>query len=250
MTTKHTVSSFDEGLAALRAELAEMGDHAGAMLDRAVAALVAADREAATGVIRDDKQLDDAEARVEETALRVLALHHPVANDLREVLAAQRTAGDLERIGDFAKNTAKRALAVKELGGPDQRFTGQLEHIGELASGLVREAMSALEARNTASALAVWHRDLELDDAYSRLFQDVLRHMSQEQTTVSASTHLLFVAKNLERVGDHVTNIAELAYFLITGERLESVQDRPKGDTSAFTVVDADGRSHTVEPTG
>jgi len=212
---EHTVKAFDEDITRLRGLIAEMGGLAEVSISESMDALVNGNAELAEAVLQRDKQIDALEAEVDKLAIRVLALRAPMADDLREVIAALKIAGVIERIGDYAKNIAKR---VGDIEGRSK--LGPLTLIpamAEIAQGMVRDVLNAYGARDAELAVEVIHRDEKLDNFYDSLFRNLVAHMMENPATISSAAQLLFVARNLERVGDHATNVAEMVYFAATG---------------------------------
>ncbi|MEN9924834.1 phosphate signaling complex protein PhoU [Novosphingobium sp.] len=212
---EHTVKAFDTEIGQLRGLIAEMGGLAEVMIRDAVDALARRDEAAARLVVDTDKKLDALEAEVDRLAVRVIALRAPMADDLRDVIAALKISGVIERIGDYAKNIAKR---VGDIEGRSK--LGPLTLIpamAEIAQGMVRDVLNAYGARDAELAVEVIHRDEKLDNFYDSLFRNLVAHMMENPATISSAAQLLFVARNLERVGDHATNVAEMVYFAATG---------------------------------
>jgi len=222
-TTGHTIKAFDEELDQLRATISEMGGLAEAAIREAMEALVRRDGEAATRVIERDARIDALEAEVERRAVQIIALRAPMADDLREVVAALKIAGVVERIGDYAKNIAKRVASVED---SKIRPISLLPEMARIAGEMVRNVLDAFAARDADKAVAVIERDAAVDDFYNSIFRALLTHMMENPHNITPATHLLFVAKNLERIGDHATNVAEMVYFAATGTHLG---DRAKG---------------------
>jgi phosphate transport system protein len=225
----HTVRSFDTELKRLGDELQRMGELAGAQLQAAVAALAARDPDAAAAVVAADRAIDQLESDISHDVLRLLALRQPVAQDLREVLAALRIASVIERIGDYAANIAKRTRALAA--AADLPPAQGLPALAALAIELLRDAMRAYVQRDTALALQVRQRDAELDAQFTTLFESVLAHMAANPASLTAGAHLLFMAKNIERIGDHITAIAENVWFIEQGEA--ALEARDKRDTTS-----------------
>jgi phosphate transport system protein len=230
----HTVVAFDMELQALHRTVCEMGAIAADQIGAAVAALVARDEAAAAAVLSRDAELDEREAAVEAKVLRVLALRQPMARDLREVISALKIAHNLERVGDFAANCAKRTMALTQF--PPTGPLRSLERMSELAGGMVRDVVDAYVSQDLDKAMEVRARDVEVDALYTSLFRELLTYMMEGPQHITPCTHLLFVAKNIERIGDHATNVAESVCFLIQG-RLPD-EGRSKEDLSSFTVVE------------
>jgi phosphate transport system protein len=231
-TMGHTLKAFDEDLDDLRATVAEMGGIAEAAIDEAMRALVQRDCDAAGKVVEGDRRLDALEAEVERMALRIIALRAPMADDLREVIAALKMAGVVERIGDYAKNIAKRVHAIEETG--NLRPISLLPEMARIAREMVHTALDAFVARDPEKAVQVCEQDRAVDDFYNSIFRTLLTFMMEDPQNITPATHLLFVAKNLERIGDHATNVAEMVYFAATGTHLA---EREKGrDSLGFEV--------------
>ncbi|KLK92864.1 PhoU family transcriptional regulator [Microvirga vignae] len=233
---EHIVSSYDNDLQALRRRISEMGGIAEKMLVDAIQALVRHDTALAQTVIASDKRLDVLQREVEENAILTIARRQPLAVDLRETISAIRVSGDVERIGDLAKNIAKRALAIGSDFQPQKIVVG-LQHMSDLVLGQLKDVLDAYAQKDTARALDVWKRDGAIDALYTSLFRELLTYMMEDPRNISFCTHLLFCAKNIERIGDHTTNIAETVHYLVTGETLAI--DRPKNDRSIDTSAEA-----------
>lgn len=231
--TAHTVKSFDDDLRQLRALIGEMGGLAKDQVDRSVAALIARDAEAAAAVVASDPRIDKLEAEVEQLAISTIARRAPMADDLREVIAALKISAVVERIGDYAKNNAKRVTSISQ--DSPIRPMVIVPEMARIVSGMVHDALDAYARRDEALARDVWQRDANVDEFYNSLFRALLTFMMENPHHITPSTHLLFIAKNLERIGDHATNIAEVVYYSATGEHLI---DRQKGDETVYTVSD------------
>lgn len=235
----HIVSSFDNDLAQLERKVLEMGGLAEAQLGDAMEALVRQDAEAAQALIGRDSEIDECERKIEASALSIIARRQPMANDLRYVFGNVKIAGSLERIGDYAKNIAKRSLILTKA---RVQIPHDMAALGSLAQRTVRDVMDSFTTRDAHKAEMVWQHDHELDDLVARVMRQVISRMSQDligntaKTTeeVECSTHLLFVTKNLERVGDHATNIAEVIQFQLSGGW--KTGERPKGGDSLQVV--------------
>ncbi|MBI1340385.1 phosphate signaling complex protein PhoU [bacterium] len=227
--TDHTVRSFSAELEELSGDIARMGGLAEDLLSDAIQATVSRDAALAETVVVRDALVDALQVEVERKILRLLALRQPLARDLREVIAALKIAAELERIGDLAKNIAKRAKLI-DLMEPGPALKG-LSRMGRLVNAQLKRVLDAYSAMETAAAAKVWTRDEEVDEHYMSLFRELLTYMMEDPRTISGCAHLLFVAKNLERIGDHCTNIAEEIHFLVTGETLTT--ERPKVDVLA-----------------
>jgi phosphate transport system protein len=215
---EHIVASFEDDLQGLSRTIAEMGGRAEDIVERSIEALLRSDVELAIQVIEADKKVDALHREIEESSVLVIARRQPMAQDLRETVAAIRIANDLERIGDLGKNIAKRAVAIQ-----GERFSQKLrvgvEHLSELALRQVKKVLDAYAAHDVEKAREVCAQDEEIDAVYTSLFRELLTYMMEDPRNISMCTHLLFCAKNIERIGDHATNIAETIYYLITGEQ-------------------------------
>jgi phosphate transport system protein len=231
--TDHTVKSFGEQLETLSALVAQMGGLAEAQLAAAIEAIARRDSAAAERAVGGDARIDEMQQEIEERALKLLALRQPMAVDLRETLAAIKTAAELERIGDLAKNIAKRALVLNR--EPPIRLTASLARMGKAAQNQLKQVLDSFSNRNAEEAEAVWSRDGEIDEIYNSLFRGLLTYMMEDPRTIGLCTHLLFVAKNIERSGDHCTNIAEVVYHMVRAGHLAA--NRPKADTTSETAV-------------
>ncbi len=222
----HTVRSYDKDLDALERRIAEMGGIAEKMVIDAMDALSQADVPLANQVVATDARLDALQREIEEQAILTIARRQPMAVDLREIVGAIRVAGDLERVGDLAKNIAKRSLKIGIEARVPRAIVG-LRHMNDVATELMKDVLDAYAQRDTALARAVWERDAEIDALEDSVFRDLLTHMMEDPRNISFCAHLLFCSKNVERIGDHATNIAETVFYLVTGETLPA--DRPKG---------------------
>jgi phosphate transport system protein len=223
----HTVRAYDEELDAITAELARMGGLAEAEVGDSIRAIAGRDVALATSVIARDARLDGLEMDIERKAVRLIALRQPVADDLRRTVAAMKISSNLERIGDLAKNIAKRAVVIAE-SEPVTPLTSSIERMGELVTTRLKDVLDALTSREVEQAVTVWRQDHEVDEHYDAIFRELLTYMMGDPRMITACAHLLFVAKNLERIGDHATNIAEILHYEITGVELS--EERPKSD--------------------
>lgn len=222
---EHTVKAFDDEIGELRGHIADMGGRAEMAITLAMQALVKRDLELARKVIAEDKAIDRLETEVEKLAVRIIALRAPMADDLREVIAALKIAAVLERIGDYAKNIAKRTGALE--GRRKIEPISLLPSMAQVATEMVHNVLNAFAARDAALAVEVNERDKVVDDFYNSIFRTLVTYMVENPQSISNAAHLLFVAKNLERVGDHATNVAEMVYFAATGEYMA---ERERGD--------------------
>ena len=229
--TEHTVKAFDEELGELRGRIAEMGGLAEAAIARAIEALCRHDLDAARRVIDGDRKIDAIETEVEQLAIRLIALRAPMADDLREVVAALKIAGVVERIGDYAKNIAKRVAAIEDHGSIEP--LSLLPAMARMAGEMVHDVLDAFAARDPSAALRVCESDRQVDDFYDSIFRVLVTFMMENPKSIGQGAHLLFVAKNLERIGDHATNVAEMVYYAATGERMA---ERERGGSPAVTL--------------
>ena len=231
---EHIVKSYEDELNTLTAECARMGGLTEAQVGDGIDAVVRRDSTLAEAVVARDERLDVLEADIERKAIRLIALRQPMANDLRKTVAAMKIAMNLERCGDLAKNIAKRTLVLTEA-EPMSPLTRSIERMGKLVLGRLKDVLDAYTASDLDRALAVWSRDDEVDEHYNSLFRELLTYMMGDPRTITACAHMLFVAKNLERIGDHATNIAEIIHYEITGaETIGSA--RPKTDALAKEI--------------
>jgi phosphate transport system protein len=233
MSSEHIIKSYDEELRRLNNIITEMGGLAESQLAAAIEAVVERDSDLAANVVQSDAKVDQLQRDLDNLALRLLALRQPMARDLREIFASIKIASDLERICDYAANVAKRSIALSQ--APPAQPVYALPRMARLAQLLIKDVIDAYVARDADKAYQVWIRDEELDEMYASLFRELLTYMMEDPRNIGASTHLLFMAKNIERIGDHATNIAEDLYYLVHGTPL--TQARPKGDNSSLEVV-------------
>lgn len=222
----HTVKAFSEELEVLFSTVSRMGGMAEKALIDAIRAMVTRDTKLATTVIDGDRYIDDMQRDVEKRIMRLLALRHPMAKDLRQTIAALKLAADIERIGDLARSIAKRAITIVD--HEPIALVRSVERMGKIASAQLKQVLDAYNSHTVGGAISVWFQDEELDDHYASLFRELLTYMMEDPRKIGPATHLLFVAKNIERIGDHCTNMAEVIHFLETGEEL--VGERPKGE--------------------
>jgi phosphate transport system protein len=225
---EHIVKSYEDELNTLTAECARMGGLTEAQVADGLEAVIKRDSALAEQVVGRDDRLDILEADIERKAIKLIALRQPMANDLRRTVAAMKIAANLERCGDLAKNIAKRTLVLAE-SEPIMPLTRSIERMGRLVVGRLKDVLDAYTASDVDRAILVWSRDDEVDEHYNSLFRELLTYMMGDPRTITACAHLLFVAKNLERIGDHATNIAEIVHYEITGQELIAA-DRPKTD--------------------
>lgn len=232
--SNHIVKSYDEQLKRLDHLIAEMGGLAETQLANAMDALIKRDSDKAARLVAVDHRLDELESEVDHHTVSMLALRQPMASDLREIIAALKTANILERVGDYAKNVARRTSTLAEI--PPVPPAMSIGRLGRLAQEMIKDVLDAYLARDIEKAHMVRERDKELDALYTSLFRELLTYMMEDPRNITACTHLLFVAKNLERVGDHATNIAELTHFLVKG--VMPMTQRPQEDQSYAAVAE------------
>ena len=231
---EHTVSSFDEDLDHIDRLIRDMGDLSGSMVSSSTRALLASDNALAQRVVSDDAIMDAKQRELDDRAITLIAKRQPMAQDLRSVVGAIRMAADLERIGDLAKNIAKRVNAVGQTTTPRQ-LAHSIETMAALVLEQVNGVVETYVARNAEGLKPLRAEDEKVDIQYTAVFRELLTYMMEDPRNITACTHLLFCAKNLERIGDHVTNIAENAYYVLTGTQLPP--QRPKLDETAMTVL-------------
>jgi phosphate transport system protein len=236
--TEHILKAFDEDLREISSRLAEMGGIAERLVAESVDALVKRDTALAKRVITADDAVDNLQREIEEKAILTIARRQPMAVDLREVVSALRIANDLERVGDLAKNTAKRVLALDGQYQAQKQLRG-VKHMADMVQSRLKQVLDAYGARDSERAMDVWRRDGEVDAMYTSLFRELLTYMMEDPRHITLCIHLLFAAKNIERIGDHATNIAETIYYLVVGEVL--TDERPKLDTTSFAKVGIPG---------
>jgi len=234
MVTDHIVKSFDEELARLSDLISRMGGLAETQLEDSIEALQKRDSSLAEGAIEIDRVIDAHHAEVDELAIRLLALRQPMAADLRHIVTALKVAPIVERIGDYSKNVAKRTIALNQVPPVKPLFT--IPRMGRLVREMIKDVLDAFSNADVGMARDVWARDKEVDDMYDSLFRELLTYMMEDARNITACTHLLFVARNIERIGDLATNVAELVHYQVEGEPLS--EDRPKADEASTTVVE------------
>jgi phosphate transport system protein len=231
---EHTVKAFDSELQLLDKKVAQMGGLAERLLAQGFDSLARRDPQLAESAVASDRAIDSLERELQESAIVLIAKRQPMATDLRHIMTVLKIAGDLERIGDLAKNIAKRALAVSGENHPKSLMTG-LKHMTDLALGQLKDVLDSYVERNADKAMAVWRNDEKVDAMYNSLFRELLTYMMEDPRNIGVCTHLLFGAKNIERIGDHTTNIAENVYYLVNGRTI--TDDRPKSDDTATIMV-------------
>lgn len=229
---QHIIKSYDEELKRLTGEIVKMGELAVAQIEAAIDVVERRDERAAQRVVDNDDAIDVLEQEISQDVVRLFALRAPIASDLRNVLAALRIAADIERIGDYAANVAKRSIPLSRVAPIP--VAGGLANLAELAADQLRNVLKAYHDQDAEAAYEVWKADAELDEAYTMVFRALLTYMMEDPRNITFCTHLLFCAKNIERIGDHTTNIAETIHYLITGDSLDV--NRPKLDTTNIEV--------------
>lgn len=223
--TEHTVRAYGDELNHLTAEVARMGGLVEAQVADSIECITRRDVPLAQGIIVRDDKLDVLQAEIERKSIKLIALRQPVAQDLRRTVAAMKISLSLERCGDLAKNIAKRALVISEAEALTA-LTRSIERMGHLVTARLKDVLDAYTSSNVNRAVGVWWRDEEVDEHYNSLFRELLTYMMGDPRMITSCAHMLFVAKNLERIGDHATNIAEIIHFEITGE--DMISERPK----------------------
>jgi len=236
--TGHIVKSFEQDLLRLRTLMSEMGGLVESQVALACQAVLSRDGAAAAVAVETDPKVDALEHEVEQFVIRLLALRQPMAQDLRLIVASLKITGDLERIGDYAANVAKRSLVLEQFSLPFS-LTG-LAHMSRLVQEYLKMTIDAIGESDSDKAVEVWRSDENVDQIYNALFRELITYMMEDPRNITPCTHLLFIAKNLERIGDHATNVAETVYYAVKGEPLTGA--RPKGDTSAFAVARPPGQ--------
>lgn len=232
--TEHTAKAFDTDLQALTRMIAEMGGLAERQIARAIEALDKRDTALAQAAIAGDDEIDAFQHEIEERAILTIARRQPMAVDLREIVASLRIANDLERIGDLAKNIAKRVSVLDRDFRPQQVMRG-VEHMTDLVLVQLKNVLDSFARRDLAAAIDVWRGDEQIDAVNNSLFRELLTYMMEDPRTIGFCIHLVFCAKNIERMGDHATNIAETVYYMIEGKVL--TDERPKGDLTSTTNI-------------
>lgn len=228
MASDHILKRFDEELERLNATINEMGGLTESQFAKALTAVRDRDTQIAEEVIADDARVDALDDAVQEQTVKLLALRQPMANDLRMVLSSIKVAAALERIADYAKNTAKRSIVMTQGTAPASAVTG-IDRLGKLVRTALKDVLDAFADDDVAKARDVWNRDEEIDQVYTGLFRELLTYMMEDPRTITACTHLMFMAKNIERAGDHITNIAELVSFRSTGQSFAEARRKGSG---------------------
>jgi len=232
-TPEHMVKSYDQELKRLRDMLTKMGGMVESQVAFAAEAILRRDAAAAARAVEEDPKVDAMEREIDQFVIRLLALRQPMASDLRHIVAALKNTVDLERIGDYATNVAKRSMVLAEFSLP-YSLAG-LGHMLRLVQEQLKLIIDGLGDGDADKAMQVWRSDQVVDDIYNTIFRELITYMMEDPRNITPCAHLLFIAKNLERIGDHATNLAETVYYAVTGESLPD--SRPKGDTSAYAVV-------------
>jgi phosphate transport system protein len=230
----HIVKSYDEELEHLNNDIIKMGGLTEAQIARSIESVVRRDPELATRVIADDELVDELNYQIDIQTTRLLALRQPMALDLRHIVAALKISADLERIADYAANISKRAITLA--GAAPVPPVHSIPRMSRMAQQMVKEVLDAYIARDVDKAISVWHSDETLDKMYTSLFREALTYMIEDPRSISMCTHLLFIAKNIERIGDHVTNIAETIYFLVHGDRMRETRPKGSGDVENLNM--------------
>jgi phosphate transport system protein len=234
MMSEHTAKAFDADLEELSRKISEMGGLAEQEIADSISALTRRDAELGRRVMAADPAIDALQREIEDKAVLTIARRQPMAVDLREIVGALRVANDLERIGDLAKNIGKRVNAIEGDFRPQKLIRG-VEHMASLVLGQLKRVLDAYAARDLEGALAVWKSDEQVDALCTSLFRELLTYMMEDPRNITFCIHLMFCAKNIERMGDHATNIAETVYYIVEGHPI--VDQRPKGDTTAFATM-------------
>jgi len=228
---QHIIKSYDDELKRLTGEIVKMGELAVAQLEAAIDVVGRRDERASQRVVDNDEAIDLLEQEISQDVVRLLALRAPIAGDLRNVFAALRIAADIERIGDYAANVAKRSIPLSRVAPMPDALGSGLANLAKLAIQELRDVLKAYDEGDAEAAYQVWKADADLDEAYTVLFRALLTYMMEDSHNITPCTHLLFMAKNIERIGDHATNIAENVWFVVNGEPL--VAPRSKKDTTS-----------------
>lgn len=229
----HIVSSFDEDLVQVQGKISEMGGLCEELLSKALESVQNRDSRLAREVIERDKALDALENSLEAQVVRIIAMRQPVAEDLRVLISALKIANTLERIGDLAKNIAKRAIPLSNT--RSVRLTNSIVRMGRATLTQVSEVLNAYASRDVDLALQIWNQDYEIDEMYNAIFREVVTYMVEDSRLIGVGAHLLFLAKNLERIGDHTTHVSEMIHYIVTGERL--TEERRKGEPSGVDFI-------------
>jgi len=229
----HIVSAFDEDLIQVQAKISEMGGLCEELLSKALESVQSRDAQLAREMIDRDKLLDSMEIGLEEQVVRIIALRQPVAADLRVLIAAMKIAATLERIGDLAKNIAKRAIPLSS--ARQMKMTTSIVRMGRETLTQLSNVLNAHAARDVDMAVQIWNQDYEIDEMYNAIFREVVTYMVEDSRLIGVGAQLMFIAKNLERIGDHTTHIAEMVYYIVRGESLGD--NRPKGEPTGVDYI-------------
>ena len=229
----HIVASFDEDLVRVQAKISEMGGICEELLSKALEAVQTRDSQLARQVIDRDKALDAMERLLEEQVIRIIAHRQPVASDLRVLIAALKISSTLERIGDLAKNIAKRAIPLSS--ARSVKVTASIVRMGRQTLIQLSDVLNAHAARDVDQAVQIWNQDYEIDEMYNAIFREVVTYMVEDSRLIGVGAQLMFIAKNLERIGDHTTHIAEMVYYIVRGESLGD--NRPKGEPTGVDYI-------------
>ncbi|MFM6854154.1 MAG: phosphate signaling complex protein PhoU [Sphingopyxis sp.] len=241
--TEHTVKAFDDDLNRLRGLVSEMGSRAALALEQAMQALDRRDKDAAARIVAQDRIIDDLEAEVEKLVVTTIALRAPMADDLRTMIAALKIAAVLERVGDYAKSIAKRVPILSA--DRSVEAIPLLTSMSALVCEMLRDVLAAYAGRDAAQAQDVCARDAKVDDFYNSIFRALITYMMENPRSITESAHLLFIAKNIERAGDHATNVGEMVYFAVTGQRMD---EREKGISITDAAMDENGAETPAAP--
>jgi phosphate transport system protein len=231
--SSHIVASFDEDLVQVQAKISEMGGVAEELLSKSLESVQNRDAALAREVIERDRALDAMEMELEEQVVKVIALRQPVANDLRVLIAAMKISSTLERIGDLSKNIAKRAIPLSS--ARPVRLTSSIVRMGRATLAQLADVLNAHAARDVDLAVQIWNQDVEIDEMYNAIFREVVTYMVEDSRLIGVGAQLMFIAKNLERIGDHTTQISEMVYYIVKGESLGD--DRPKGEPTGMNFI-------------
>jgi phosphate transport system protein len=232
-TSEHVVRSYDQALRRLTSLLTDMGGIVESQVSLAARAVLQHDTDAASKVVEADPRVDALEREVEQFVIELLALRQPMADDLRHIVAGLKIAADLERMGDYATNVAKRSIVLNQFSLPFSM--AGIAHMAQLVQQNLKTIVDAIGEDDAEKAVQVWNSDRPIDEIYNTVFRELITYMMEDPRSITPCTHLLFIAKNLERIGDHATNVAENLYYAVIGETLNSA--RPKGDNSPYAVV-------------
>jgi phosphate transport system protein len=232
--SEHTIKAFDADLQEISRKVAEMGGLAEKQIADSIDALAKRDMILAQRVIATDPAIDALQREIEEKSILTIARRQPMAVDLRDIVGALRVSNDLERIGDLAKNIGKRVVVLNGEFRPSQVIRG-VEHMTDLVLGQLKRVLDAYARRDVAMAMEVWRGDEEVDAVNNSLFRELLTYMMEDPRNITFCTHLLFCAKNIERMGDHATNIAETVHYIVEGRAM--IDERPKGDNTSFATI-------------